>query len=241
MQVAIYPYITIAYMRRSRAILNTMANMAGNLLALECGGQVCSVALGCQGEGRMLANHGPGSHGQHLLRLVHTLLDYAGIRPAQLTAVAFGRGPGSFTGIRIAAAAAMGIATGVQLPVIPISTLAATAQAHITSHGKVAVACNARMGEIYHGLYQERDGIAVALTEEAVSKITGMPTLDTTQWFGAGDAWSLKDMDSSGLYDYDSNRTATAMDLIPLAENAPRLDPEKALPVYLRNKVANVK
>ena len=211
------------------------------MLALECSGNTCSVAIQCRGESCLAASDSSGRHSQHILRLAQRLLAQAGIGPRQLDAVVFGKGPGSFTGIRVAAATAMGLATGAQLPVIPVSALAAMAQAHVKSHSKIAVARDARMGEVYYGLYQAHDGVATAMAQDTIVRTSDVPELDGDQWFGVGDGWNLDGMERSGIRNYDSERVASALDLLALAPTAAKLDPEQALPSYLRQDVASKK
>ena len=221
------------------AIVAGMSDQNEALLALECSGRTCSVAIQCRGESCLAASDGDGRHSQHILRLAQRLLAQAGMGPRQLDAVVFGKGPGSFTGIRVAAATAMGLATGAQLPVIPISALAAMAQAHARSHSKIAVARDARLGEVYYGLYQARDGVAAAVAQDTIVRPSDVPELDGEHWFGAGDGWNLEGMKRSGISGYDSDRVASALDLLALAPAADRLDPEQALPSYLRQDVAS--
>ncbi|MGV0005617.1 MAG: tRNA (adenosine(37)-N6)-threonylcarbamoyltransferase complex dimerization subunit type 1 TsaB [Candidatus Porifericomitaceae bacterium WSBS_2022_MAG_OTU9] len=207
-------------------------------LAIECSGKMGSVALRHNGQDCLLATSRPKRHSQHILRLTVRLLEVADLDVHQLDAIVFGKGPGSFTGLRVAAATAMGLAIGADLPVIAVSTMAALAQAHAIGHSKIAVAMDARLGELYHGLYQVKDNIATAVTEDAILKPHDMPLLQTREWFGAGDGWLLTGMDNNGLYDSDHSRLPTALDLLPQAGNAPYLDAAQALPSYLRQNVA---
>lgn len=129
------------------------------LLALETSGTRCGVALlqGSAGQFRVLAGHHDGTqaHAERLLPMVTALLERAGQRASDLQAVAFGQGPGGFTGLRVACGVAQGIALSLDVPVIPVGSLDAVA--HAVPRGPrptlVAVAMDARMGEAYVALF----------------------------------------------------------------------------------------
>lgn len=148
--------------------------MALNLLALDASSSACSAALyrrDAEGE-RCLARFAmtPREHTRRLLPMVDEVLAEAQLAPSALDAVAFGRGPGSFTGLRIAAGAAQGLAFGLDCPLIGVSTLEALAlQAHRrlgATH--IATLIDARMNEVYAGFWRCVDGEIEALGEEAV-------------------------------------------------------------------------
>lgn len=141
------------------------------ILALDTATDACSVALYLNGkifERQMLA---PKRHTEILLSMVAEVLNEANIHLQDLDALSFGRGPGSFTGIRIAASVIQGLAFGLQKPVIPISTLRALAQGAYRREGiKAAFAyLDARMEEIYWGLFKiDEQGIMQPVIEERV-------------------------------------------------------------------------
>jgi len=121
------------------------------LLALDTATEACSVALLRGGEKTHLAQFAQREHTKHILPMVDEILAQAGITLHQVDALVFGRGPGSFTGVRIGAGIAQGLAFGAALPVIPVSNLAAMAQAAYVQYQaeNVLTAIDARMNEVY--------------------------------------------------------------------------------------------
>ena len=127
------------------------------LLAVDTATDACSVALHVDGDTRERHEPGPRTHLQHLLEMVRSLLADAGLRLAELDALAFGQGPGSFTGLRICAATVQGLAFGAELPAVAVSSLQALALGALRRQrdaGSVAAALDARMGEVYWALYR---------------------------------------------------------------------------------------
>jgi len=131
------------------------------LLAVETSTEICSVALYSDGDCSEYYENAPMRHAELLLPAVQTLLDGAGLPLAGLDAIAFGRGPGSFTSLRIGIGVVQGLAWGAGLPVIPVSSLAAVAQAAIAvttaEISTICVAMDARMQEVYTANFQRRD------------------------------------------------------------------------------------
>jgi universal bacterial protein yeaZ len=126
------------------------------LLALDTATEACSVALLRGGEKTHLAQFAQREHTKHILPMVDEILAQAGITLHQVDALVFGRGPGSFTGVRIGAGIAQGLAFGADLPVIPVSNLAAMAQAAYAQYQaeNVLTAIDARMNEVYFAQWQ---------------------------------------------------------------------------------------
>jgi universal bacterial protein yeaZ len=126
------------------------------LLALDTATEACSVALLRGGEKTHLAQFAQREHTKHILPMVDEILAKAGIMLHQVDALVFGRGPGSFTGVRIGAGIAQGLAFGAELPVIPVSNLAAMAQAAYAKYQaeNVLTAIDARMNEVYFAQWQ---------------------------------------------------------------------------------------
>ena len=163
------------------------------ILALETSGSCCSAALLIGDRLEQRCETAPRRHADLILKMLDALLEDAGLTLTELDAIAYGRGPGSFTGVRIAAAVAQGVAFGADRPVIGVSTLAATARASFrqTGHRKIACALDARMGEVYWGCYRiEDNGEAMLNDKEIVIAPELTPALPDTGWCAAGSGWS---------------------------------------------------
>ncbi|WP_108946343.1 tRNA (adenosine(37)-N6)-threonylcarbamoyltransferase complex dimerization subunit type 1 TsaB [Shewanella halifaxensis] len=141
-----------------------------NILALDTCTESCSAAASHNGEVYSEQADAPREHSQRLLPMVKSVLAQADLKLKDVDVIAYGRGPGSFTGIRICTSITQGLALGQELPVIGISTLAAMAQSAIDDGAKqVLAAIDARMGEVYWGQYIAVDGIATLVNDEVVS------------------------------------------------------------------------
>jgi tRNA threonylcarbamoyladenosine biosynthesis protein TsaB len=209
------------------------------ILAIETSTERCSVALMHQGAVLECAVDGAKRHAESVLVFVDQLLAQAGLAKSALDAVAFGRGPGAFTGVRLAVAVAQGFAYALDIPALPVSTLAATAldafnAAPQLQKAPLRVALDARMGEIYSGRYQFVDGFVQALGEEQLLK-------------PGGDDASADKIVGSGALAYPqfyAERTAgltaqpCARHIVHLAQRVSAVVAHAALPVYLREHVA---
>jgi tRNA threonylcarbamoyladenosine biosynthesis protein TsaB len=220
------------------------------LLALDTATEACSVAL--LHDDRVLSHYevAPRLHAQRLLPMIQQLLSDAGIAASALDAIAFGRGPGAFTGVRIAIGVVQGLAFALDRPVLPVSNLAVLAQRSLREHGarQVVAAIDARMDEVYWGCYQAEAGEMRLLGQEAVlpPEQAEAPRGYSGEWFGAGTGWgtfaeriALK---PSGT---DGSMLPHAEDLLSLARFAwtrgEALPADQAQPVYLRDQVATPK
>jgi tRNA threonylcarbamoyladenosine biosynthesis protein TsaB len=221
------------------------------LLAVETATEACSAALYLDGEVIEHYQVSPRDHAQLILPMIDGLLAEAGLKLSALDALAFGRGPGSFTGVRIATGVIHGIALGGELPVVPVSTLAAVAQEFFDRNGDgldtAFTAMDARMGEIYFAVYRrDLSGIAGLLGEERVMPAEAISFPDLTG-AGIGTGWGVyRDVLIRRL---DWRISLIESENLPRAEAVARLgvrgyklglavDVEDAQPVYLRNKVA---
>lgn len=219
------------------------------LLALDTSTDACSAALYCDGEVRERFELAPRRHTQLLMPMLDALLAEAGLTPPQLDALAFGCGPGSFTGVRIAAGVAQGMAFAADLPVLTVSTLAAQAQQCFaeTAHDWAFTAMDARMGEIYWGVYfKDESGYATLWEEETVALVEHV-SFPAVRGMGVGSAWlayetQLSEQLQGHVEVYDASYLPRAAYIARLgalgyASNQ-AVAAELALPVYLRDKVA---
>lgn len=220
------------------------------LLAIETATEACSAALYVDGAVTERYALAPREHALLILPMADELLREAGVVPAQLDAVAFGRGPGAFTGLRIAAGVAQGIAFGADLPVVPVSSLAALAQGATRERGaaRVLAALDARIGEVYWGAYERgENGLVVLRGEERVLAPDAVPLPDGVGWYGVGTGWGvygerLRAHLHERLAEHDDTRYPRAQEVAMLAVAAygrgEAVAAERAAPVYLRDEVA---
>lgn len=221
------------------------------ILALDATADACSVALLAAGELREELRVAPREHAALLLPMVEALLNDTGMVLTDLDALAFGRGPGAFTGLRVAAAAAQGLAFGAGLPVIPVSSLAALARgaARAKPCSLVLAAADARMDEIYFGAFSIEDGEPFAGGAERVvaPELAELPgALQVVgPVLGAGSGWRYRERMTqlAGLVDaVDETAAVSAGDIAMLAAAAfacgEAVAAPMAQPVYLRNEVA---
>lgn len=219
------------------------------LLALDTATEACSVAL--LHDGKVLTHYEviPRLHAQRLLPMIKDLLADAGVALSALDAIAFGRGPGAFTGVRIAIGVVQGLAFGLDRPVLPVSNLAVLAQRAYREHDarQVAAAIDARMDEVYWGCYQEVAGEMRLSASEAVlpPERAALPIDAVGDWFGAGTGWGYAARIPVTLIGSDATMLPHAQDLLTLAtfawQRGEAIVADEALPVYLRDEVATPK
>jgi tRNA threonylcarbamoyladenosine biosynthesis protein TsaB len=228
------------------------------ILALDTATESCSAALLIDGRLSARELEFERGHGEHILPMIDGLLAEAGLQLTDLSLIAFGRGPGGFTGVRLAASIAQGLAFGAGLPVVPVSNLAALAQRAFDlafAPERVLVCSDARMQEVYWACFERADnGLARLVGEEHV----GPPSSVTLPAFWAdAPARSVAGI-GRGFRAYPAlvSRVAPQVevardDLLPRAAEIARLaaqdasagrllKPEEAIPVYLRDDVAHV-
>lgn len=226
--------------------------MTTHLLAIDTSSEACSVALQCGNATVFRFTDQPRKHAELILPMVDEVLQEAGIPLSRLDAIAFGRGPGSFTGLRIAAGTVQGLAFGAGLPVVPVSSLAGLAQRAWREYGwrNVHAAFDARMGEVYWGSYRrDDDGHWHLQGKECVSAPTCLREAagieSGSDWCGAGAGWLFRDVLEAQIgtvQHCDEKLLPHALDLLPLAQSliqmGQTITAEQVVPVYLRNDVA---
>jgi tRNA threonylcarbamoyladenosine biosynthesis protein TsaB len=221
-----------------------------NIVAFDTSSSACSVALFANNEISSLHKIAPMQQAQLILPMIDSLLASNKVKLNQLDAIAFGCGPGSFTGIRVATSIAQGMGYALNIPLIPVSSLAALAQTAYNdlSWKHILAAVDARIQEIYWGFYQVNSQGLVELqgkegmgTPENLSQILQNQGLEN--WQGVGNAWEIyaKQLAIQPVA-INSSYLPTADAIIQLAR--PRVErqewcaPHQVLPVYLRDEVA---
>jgi tRNA threonylcarbamoyladenosine biosynthesis protein TsaB len=224
------------------------------LLALETSTEACSAALSVDGDVTERYQLAPQQHNKLILPMIESLLAAVGLHLNQMDALAFGRGPGSFTGVRIAAGVVQGLAFGADLPVAPVSTLAAMAQAVFAeTQSRYAFPCiDARMGEVYWGVYRRAEkGSAECVGHEAVADAARVEFPEEAEGYGIGSGWgtyatALRERVGGGrVHGVLDGRFPRACWVARLGagvfQRGECVMAEDAQPVYLRDKVAKKK
>jgi tRNA threonylcarbamoyladenosine biosynthesis protein TsaB len=226
------------------------------LLAIDTATERCSVALLVDERVIERATQTPRGHADLVLPMVNEVLAEAGLALRQLDGLAYGRGPGAFTGVRIAVGVAQGLAYGAQLATVGISDLAAVAQQFAVAGARILVCMDARMSEVYWCRFAVApDGLVQAMTHERVDPPDAVDPGDATVFAGTGfEAYPQLVVGSRA-----KARPTTGLDeivvhgvVLPHAREIARLGaaelragrgepPERAQPVYLRDQVATVK
>lgn len=218
------------------------------VLALETSTEICSAALSAGGRVEERTLEVPREHTRHILGQVDELLGEAGVTAGDLAAVAFGRGPGTFTGVRIATALAQGLAVARGLPLLPVSSLAALAWKAWNEHpvSPVLAAMDARLEEVYWAMFEVGAEEISILHPESLSApaelLAQLPSLPSN-WQGAGSGWTLPEMqpgiDSGTAVDASLRPDARSVLELALRDfRAGRVaDFEQAQPTYLRHPV----
>lgn len=215
------------------------------LLAFETSTEACSVAVSVDGRVLERFELAPRRHTELALPWAEALLAEAGITRRQLDAVAVGRGPGAFTGVRLAIAVGQGIALALDLPLVPVSTLAALA---MRGAGERCIAAiDARMGEVYLGRFARAGAGVRALSTEVVVRPELAELPDGDGWHGVGTGFGAADNALTARFGQrlaavDTQALPHAADVAQLAALAlaggEGLAPERVEPAYLRNDVA---
>lgn len=219
------------------------------LLAIDTSTEACSAALYLDGTVTVRFRLAPREHSRLILPMCGELLAEAGLTLSALDGLAFGRGPGAFTGVRIAAGTIQGLGLGSSLPVVPVSSLAALAQGACRELGtrRVLAALDARMGEVYWGTFTlGPDGLVRPAGAECVSPPDTVPLPEGEGWWGVGSGWAahreaLAARLGNRLVKVEPERYPSAEDVAVLGVEGLRqgraVSAEHALPVYLRDRV----
>lgn len=221
------------------------SNNALNILALETSSPWCSVALWRDGSVSAREVLAGQTHSELLLPMARALLSDAGLEPAQIAGVAFGAGPGSFTGLRIACGVAQGIAAGVGAQTIGVGTLVAVAEQ--CAEPRVLVCLDARMGELYYAAYERSDDGWIEVAAPRLCVAQSAPDLPGEGWVGVGSGFEAQG--DALLKRHAGQISEVRADLHPRAHEIATLGagmlragqgvaPEHAHPFYLRDHVA---
>lgn len=215
-----------------------------NILAIETSTEYCSVALWQDGIVHERCERVGQKHSEMLMGEVDAVLRQAGIPIRQVAGIAFGKGPGSFTGVRIACGVAQGLALGAAVPVVGVCTLQALAEA--SGRDKVIAALDARMGELYLAAYEKSDEEWLETIAPGLCKAENAPALTGQGWFGCGSGFAV---DGALQAHYGVQLAGVDGQAVPQAAAIARIaaralargeggDAADALPLYLRDKVA---
>ncbi|MDP3087214.1 MAG: tRNA (adenosine(37)-N6)-threonylcarbamoyltransferase complex dimerization subunit type 1 TsaB [Methylotenera sp.] len=216
-----------------------------NILAFDTSTEYLSLAL-LRGDEIFTYDLNAGqTHSQILLPQIQALLNEAGLNLKDLQGIAFGGGPGSFTGVRIAAGVAQGLGLGANLPVVSVCTLLALAEA--SDADKVIACLDARMGEVYHAVYERIAGEWQKVIEPGLYKPDAAPAILGAGWIGAGSGWQTYTEQLSVVYAQqllavESHLLPTASAILrlalPIFLNGDAKPAGEAMPIYIRNRVA---
>ncbi|MBT8050524.1 MAG: tRNA (adenosine(37)-N6)-threonylcarbamoyltransferase complex dimerization subunit type 1 TsaB [Gammaproteobacteria bacterium] len=226
------------------------------ILAIETSAETCSVALDVGGEVVERFEHAPMKHAELILPSISSVLAEAGLAATDLDAIAFGRGPGSFTSLRIGIGVVQGLAWGADRPVVPVSSLAAVAQVaagrldvpppgEVVSGGDIAVAMDARMAEVFHAVFRVgQDRLVTPVGPERVGPPKDVVLGESSIAAGNGfDRYEDLANRARGARACMADAWPRASAVLKLAsawldDNEP-LTAAMAQPVYLRNNVAD--
>lgn len=219
------------------------------ILAIDASSEACSAALLIDNEIYERSEVIPRKHTELILPMVDEVLAEGGVSLNQVDAIAFNRGPGSFTGVRVSTSVTQGLAFALDLPVIPISGLATVAQGawRNSKHENLLVIVDARMKEAYWACYQHQQGTMKLLGEEHVSPVSAINKPDEGEWIAVGSGVSVYNKDVQAIVadsvislSVDSGNPQ-ARDVADLAinefESGNIVSAMDAQPIYIRDKV----
>lgn len=215
------------------------------LLALDTSTEYLSLSLWHDGETLSRDVLAGQKHSQLILPMLGEMLAEAGLTLPELDCIAFGEGPGSFTGLRIGCGVAQGLAFGAGLPVVGVSTLLALAQQ--ADAERVITCLDARMGEVYHAVYARAGADWQTVHEPGLYRPQDVPLVEGDGWHGTGSGWAaygemLNERYAGQVSQYAEQAFPHARDIATLAarqfaQGKARPAAEVA-PTYIRNKVA---
>jgi tRNA threonylcarbamoyladenosine biosynthesis protein TsaB len=223
--------------------------MTMNLLAIDTATECCSAALLCGEHLLERSELAPRRHAELILPMIDSLLSEAGLSRRRIDGVAVGRGPGAFTGVRLGISVAQGLALGLDIPVVPVSSLAALAlDANDAPGDSILAVIDARMGEVYTGVFRRgNDGLVLPVMDEMVGRATEFIFPQSKNWTVVGTGWAAYHEALAARLPVspraaDGTRCpqarAVARLALPQFMAGHGVSPEYALPVYLRDKVA---
>ncbi len=216
-----------------------------NILALDTSTEFLSLALQFNGQVHARHFHAGQTHSQKILPTVRELLDEVQADMRDFQGIAYGAGPGSFTGLRIGCGVAQGLAFGAGLSVVGVSTLMALAEA--SGHSRVIACLDARMGEVYHAAYVKHAEGWQTVIEPGLYKPEQVPAIEGADWAGVGSGWATYAEQLATQYAGQISQTlpeqypeARAMLILaqPQFEAGLGLPAAEAAPIYIRNRVA---
>lgn len=223
--------------------LSTLFRLFMNILAFDTSTENLSIALSVNGQRYSSDSEGGVKASRTLLAQVHRLLQQAQLQISDLNLIVFGSGPGSFTGLRTACAAAQGLAYAHQIKVLPVSCLLATAQQafNATQHTLIQVVLDARMFEVYTGLYQYQTDTQVWNCLQEARTVAPEQLVPVPNALLAGNAfreYSTRWQSSDSHFDAYPHALAL-LDVVPnLLSQGLELPAHLATPHYVRDKVA---
>jgi len=216
-----------------------------NVLALDASTEHCSAAVWRDGATFERAARAGHAHSELLIGMVDEVLAESGVALSGLSGIAFGAGPGSFTGLRVACAVAQGLAFPGEIPLAGVCTL----QAMAAGCGADAVVCclDARMGEVYHAAYRREGDAWAEVSAPRVCAPQAVPELPAGQWTACGNGFAV--YGNALRQRYVGRLQAVREDLSPQARDIARLgvpvfaagggiSADAAAPLYVRDRVA---
>jgi tRNA threonylcarbamoyladenosine biosynthesis protein TsaB len=234
-------------------------NSMSNILVFDASSAWCSVALNVNGVLYSIAEMQPRKHAQLIMPMIEDVCNRAAIKAIEIDGIAFGKGPGSFTGLRIATSVAQGLSLATGARLYGISSLKALAWQgmkqlslehtpnKLPANEQVLAIMNAHMGEVFYGAYRNTEQGLVAVIDDSLAKPAqvDLAALEMSQWIGVGDGFQFTPEFPSNITDLKGVREDTypmAESMMDLALQAWEEDcftaAELQQPVYLRDTVA---